>query len=287
MDKKLIPGDVLIFKAEDKWLSKLIAWGTFSDVSHAAMVYDTEQMVEMGPEGIMVNKIDSGKGEAIYQLRLSPVQDTAPLIKAVDKYLDAEICYDMPALVLLGIVLIYRHINSDSRIYELINKLLTFACIAIDKLIAKLMGHPDAMTCSQLVYQVYLDCGGTYQLEIHGGVLQRNNACTIRLVDFAAQTESPLLGINADSILSDSIIEELCKDLLDALQEAEKKELSAIPPRYICDTTRNLLNRLENLSEIANIPMDALRVMPCDLAYHTDNLSLIEEFEIERIERLR
>ena len=46
------PGDVIIFEAGDSWLSKCIAKLTNSTVSHAAIRYSGDKMIEMGRNGI-------------------------------------------------------------------------------------------------------------------------------------------------------------------------------------------------------------------------------------------
>ena len=45
------PGDIVIFKAGNTWISKTIAWLTESDVSHAAIVLEDGRIAEMGPDG--------------------------------------------------------------------------------------------------------------------------------------------------------------------------------------------------------------------------------------------
>lgn len=283
-------GDILIFKADDKWISKLIAWGTFSDVSHAAMIYADGQMVEMGLDGIMDCKIRLGGGaasETAYQMRLTPARDAAPLIRAANRYLDAKIRYDIPALVLLGIALIYRHLHPSTRVYHLLEQLLTLACMEIDKLIAELLGHPDAMVCSQFVYQVYQDCGDAYQINIHDGVLQAQAsgaADGVRLMDFIPQagafTLAPLAAGNIN-------VETLCHELYDAVYEAQAARETLPPPCTLTSTARGLHERMTDLAKAAGIPLEALRVMPADLAYHADNLQRVSEIEVERLERVR
>ena len=44
---KVKPGDIIIFDGGDNWVSKSICWLTNSTVSHAAMVYKEQKIVEM------------------------------------------------------------------------------------------------------------------------------------------------------------------------------------------------------------------------------------------------
>lgn len=292
MIQELKLGDVIIFQADKKWISKLIAWGTYSDVSHAAMVYAADQIIEMGLDGIMVNQVETGAGETVYQLRLSPELDISPVMAAAQRYLDAHICYDVPALVLLGIVLIYRHIRPNEKAYILLDSLLTIACVEADKLIKNLQGHPDAMVCSQLVYQVYLDCGGDYQLRVKNGVFEKQTEQAFQtakgglcLADLAQ--EAPALKTAVDAVNSNDI-EETCRQLLEALQQGEAEDSAALmPPANVLSKTGGLIERLHKIAQMLNLPMDALLVMPADLAYHTENLQRIAQFEVDRVKRLQ
>lgn len=291
MKQPLNAGDILIFQADHAFISKLIAWSTFSDVSHAAMVYGETQMVEMGLDGIMVCNFraeSSAKAETAYQLRLSPMQPTEPLLEAANRYLDAKIPYDVPALVLLGIALIYRHLHPSTLVYHLLERLLTLACVELDKLINKLLSHPDAMVCSQLVYQIYMDCGGPYQIQIKGGVLQgaaddRNG--TIRLIDFISHADS----ISVEQIIApETDAEALCRELYTALQQAETQNDSATPPpTSLVGKTRGLHDRMARLAKQLGVPLEALCVMPADLVYHAKNLTRVAQLPVERLDRIR
>jgi len=96
------PGDIIIFKAGDTWISKTIAWLTESDVSHAAIVLEDGRIAEMGPGGLFVNKIEVLEGDDEMLLRLVPEKDSAPLMKAAQVYIDSEVRYDFPALAFIG-----------------------------------------------------------------------------------------------------------------------------------------------------------------------------------------
>ena len=62
-------GDIIIFKAEDNWLSKAIAKLTDSDVCHASMAYSEHSIVEVGSKGIVISNIDFTNGDDAYILR--------------------------------------------------------------------------------------------------------------------------------------------------------------------------------------------------------------------------
>ena len=75
------PGDVIIFEAGDSWLSKCIAKLTNSTVSHAAIRYSGDNMIEMGGNGIQLSSCreTAHGGEKAYLLRLSPEKDPAAM----------------------------------------------------------------------------------------------------------------------------------------------------------------------------------------------------------------
>ena len=77
-------GDVFIFEAENDWISKSIAFLTHSNVSHAAMLYLPEALVEMGLSGIGVNRFtltDDAKQRTVYILRRTPESQLSHFIK--------------------------------------------------------------------------------------------------------------------------------------------------------------------------------------------------------------
>ena len=76
------PGDVIIFEAGDSWLSKCIDKLTNSTVSHAAIRYSGDNMIEMGGNGIQLSSCreTAHGGEKAYLLRLSPEKDPACLL---------------------------------------------------------------------------------------------------------------------------------------------------------------------------------------------------------------
>lgn len=167
-------GDILVFKAGDHWLSKSIALLTNSDVSHAAMIYEDSQVVEMELPGIQLSTVTIKPGEGAYLMRLDPEMEGQPLIDAAKVYLDAKTRYDIPALVILGGLLIYRKVRVTPQFVLVADLILRAACRALDQLIQTvILHHPDqAMVCSQLVYQIYHDCGKDYHIRLEGGTFQ-------------------------------------------------------------------------------------------------------------------
>lgn len=181
MGKMFENGDILVFKAGDEWISKCIARLTASDVSHAAMVYRDETMVEMGLSGIHLTPVTVNTGDGAYLMRLNPEQDSQPLIAAAEVYLNAQTRYDIPALVILGGLIIYRAIRPTPEFVVIADLILRAASRALDKLIQSVVLHnkEKAMVCSQLVYQIYDDCGRDYRIHLEGGTLQSGSEAAV------------------------------------------------------------------------------------------------------------
>lgn len=298
---KLKSGDVLVFKAGDNWLSKTIAWLTDSDVSHAAMMLDEKRMVEMSASGIYVGDVEALKGDSAILLRLHPEKDPLPLVDAAQKYIDCKTRYDFPALVYLAGLIIYHKIRPTQKYVVITDLILREACKALDRLIQSVvLKNPDkAMVCSQLVYQIYEDCGKEYHISIEGGLLQAGEDSDrldggVCLADFIA--DAPDLYPDAVNVLDEAAldntaipdVEELARELYLALSEQEteagmdfvQEDLGALP-----SWAKLMLEKLEEFLEKSksNLPIDALFIAPSDLAYKSTNLDTVEKLDISRL----
>lgn len=210
MNKKLTKGDIILFRAEDDWLSRAIAWFTESDVSHATMAYSEDSIVELGARGVSVDKVDVSEGEGIYVMRLVPEMDSAPLIAAADAYLNAGVRYDYPDLFILAGMLIYKRIPPTRDVLHISSKILTVCGFMLDEMIQHaLLHHTDqAMVCSEFVYNVFYDCGNDYRIQIKDsciweGDMKEETYGMLRLFDFLSPK-----NINADSFTNDTALPE-------------------------------------------------------------------------------
>lgn len=308
MSTKFKKGDIIIFKAEDDWLSKAIAWLTDSDVSHSAMVYSENSIIEVGARGIDINQVDISNGRGAYIMRLQPDMDAAPLIQAADKYYDAKIRYDFPALFLLGGLLIFQKIAPTARLMSITNRILSAACLELDLYIQKTILHREerAMICSQLVYQIFYDCGESYQIQVHQSPksdFSNANGNTVICLkemaealpdgnDFSDAANSPTNSEGTPEdvpAINDDEIEELYLALCESadtdstanngmMNAALDLQKSARHARMFLDKVKNLMSLLNS-----DIPIDAMFVTPADLVYHSDNLKKQGEIGITRV----
>lgn len=288
-------GDILVFKAGNDWIGKSIAWLTKSDVSHAAMVYQQDKIVEMVSSGISVSNVIIEPGDTTYLMRLEPDADPQPLLQAADAYINAKTRYDFPALVILAGLLIYREIRPTPKLATAVDLILRAACKALDKLVQSLILHnPDkAMVCSQLVYQIYRDCGKKYEITLEGGALQADEGETIadgsiRLIDMLGQAPKDILLMPVPEIEGEENTDVLAHQLYEALEDQDgTNEVGAEADdiALLLHPTGRFLELLEGFlrKSKSDIPIDALFITPSDLLYHAKNLRLIQNIALHRV----
>jgi len=288
MEHDYKPGDVVVFKVdEDELLSVIIGYLTDSDVSHAALIYEDGNFVEMGPRGIAKTCANVYANAEVYHYRHSKQTDMAKVIKAAKHYLDKDVPYDYPSLVILAGLLIYHKQKYTPKYKTIVDFILGIACWSLDELLKKIGGKKNgAMMCSQLVYQCFRDAGHKYRLKIKNGVVFESDAddYAIRLIDLVNENEemerleafqTPTYDVN--DINQEDIIRQLHEELIN---EAELED-----GNYLTDTelegTAFVAGKFLDLLEKAfkkigpHIPRPSLFITPADIC-HAQNLSLIE-----------
>ena len=291
---RLQTGDILVFKAGDDWVGKTIAWLTDSNVSHAAMMLSPITMVEMGSNGIHAGHVEELDGDGSILLRLHQEQPSVPLECAAKRYIESKTRYDFPALAFLAGLIIYRRIRPTPKLVAITDLVLRTACVALDHLIQSvILKNPGpAMVCSQLVYQIYEECGSDYHLKIESGLFQAVNdtdtadgyICLADLADTASDYDFAAFANDSAPVEE----EELARELYHALTEPETNgvmETAAVDLGGLPSWTKRFLEKLEDFLEKSesNIPLNALFVTPADLAYKTTNLTTVTKLDIKRI----
>lgn len=315
MKQTLNKGDIIVFKAENDWLSKAIAWFTQSDVSHAAMAYSEDSIVEVGAYGIGVHKVDVSKGDEVYVMRLSSRPDPAPLIASADNYLDAKVRYDFPALFILAGLLIYRRIVPTTKLLDITYRILSAAALMLDEVIQHVVLHhsDQAMVCSQLVYQIFYDCGGEYRIQIVDGCLQsspisKDISGSVCLCDLLPETKTMSDSIAAqipakEKFLSPSTtypltqneMNELARELYTALCETSQHALEISDsltetenPDMVStlSAAEHFLSKLKDFLELVkcDMPLHSMFITPGDLVYHAANLDQVDTLSLNRIQ---
>lgn len=286
MSLKFRSGDIVLFEmGEDgDFLGKCIAELTNSNITHSAMIYKNNTMIEMTDSGISVTPFHQGEnGYKVHLLRFTPEVKFEPLLEAADFYINKHPKYDFASLFLLAGLLIFKKINLTTKLSEIIFKILSANCLMLDEIYQNLTGQCDneSMMCSQLVYQCYYDCGPDYRIKIHDGLLEKAQT-GIRLYDYAiSYTENTDVncGKSQDKIESCDInVEFLAKELFEALSKENyvnqdkntlSKECDILMPKVI-----EFLKKVKEILEVMKIdlPLPALFVTPADLFNHAENL---------------
>jgi hypothetical protein len=185
--RDFMEGDILLFKVDlsdpnTEWISKAIALLTNSDVSHAALYMGESTISDEGLSGLACHAISDADPAAgpdhtssadkeprpVYVRRLTTPECKKPVIDAAKQYILCDEPYDKPALVLLGLILLYRDCPLHLLPVDLVTRILAMAASIIDECINRIC-HPGKkpMVCSQYVFQCYVSAGAEYQLSIH------------------------------------------------------------------------------------------------------------------------
>ncbi len=283
-------GDVLVFKAGNNTISKAIAFITKSDVSHAAMVYSPDEIVEMGLSGIGISKFELGEGEDVQVLRLDHEVESKPLVNAAKVYVDAKTKYGLPSLVIIAGYILYHEILPTPKNVYLTDLIIQKACVELDKYINKyIKKNPDkALVCSQLVHQVYHDCGKDYKIIMKDPYEKNLDSASngVRFIDMIEASNSDFASFNPDEVkLPELTDEELIEQLYESLTEEtdfatnEKANFQGIinHGQKFIDLLEKLIKNSKHEFEI-----DSLFITPADLAYNTKNLELIEKVNLTR-----
>ena len=298
MDKTMKPGDIIIFEGGDNYVSKTICWLTKSTVSHAAMVYDEDTIVEMGAGGIAASRFTVNPGNTAHLMRLKDEHPAEPLIAAAKGYLDAEVKYDFPVLILLAGLLIYKEVRPTPRWQRITDTIIKAACVSLDQLLNVLIhkGKPvKMMVCSQLVYQICLDAGKDYVLQIETLLQDANtgNESSEWVICLASLAEHEEFSAKAnmsaiDNEPVDLDPEQAAKELYEALTAAEETDTECRDNGLNLSGTiggvREFLDLLEQLLEKVHIdiPVPALFITPADIYERAVNLERIADFDLQR-----
>jgi hypothetical protein len=167
---------------------------------------------------------------------------------------------------------------------------LSLACWQLDKIIKQVEHKKNAMVCSQLVYQCYLDCGEKYTILMYDKLLAgaEDHGETICLADLArnAADTSVSYTVSQDH---DVDVDTLAKDLFQALEESETVSQdgptqTTVNLNNLQKKTAKFLDMLEGmLKELRpNIPLAALFVTPADLLNRSENLRQYDTVHISR-----
>lgn len=259
-------GNVLVYHHSQKIHSRLIALLTKSEYSHAALLYDDREIIDLNldDKGIIVYPFsldEKDPHEGVSQVRVfehTNMLNPDQVISATKKYLDANFSFNSFGLVLLAGLLVYRYlpIFPDSLFY-----ILKQACYVLDDIIENWKKNPTkSMVCSQFAYQCFWDA--SLKLDIDG-ILKKDGFTDrgICLFDGLLSLEE-----SDDGIPKHSTIDEGLENLYTILASSETNKAISKLPKGAKDIVSEFDKRVRMLTKITAMPMETFFITPADIA---------------------
>lgn len=160
----LLPGDILAFKGDpNDDISKLIMKFTGSDVSHGAIFVQNldNVLAEAGGDGIHARRMkDNTDSREAYVMRHNKAgkNGVEPVVPIAKDYVLQDLPYPYSDLILLGLILIFKHKVTRPLISRVVVEFLCLVAAELKKIIEdKKTPGKHTMVCSSYVYQCYLD----------------------------------------------------------------------------------------------------------------------------------
>lgn len=224
-------GDVFLFEHDDSCISRLICRLSKSPISHAAMYFENNTIIEEGLPHIGTRSITELGDRDVHVRRYSggDAKYEAALLAKAREYLAAKTPYSMGNLLAVGLLLIFNSWKPEAR--SAVKEALAAICILLAKIVDhKKTGGKHAATCSQLVYELYAQTG--YRLKI----IHKDKALTAGAgknlldeaiertetggtLDFLVETAARPDRDNADSASNGLDLEKICCLILTFLED--------------------------------------------------------------------
>lgn len=310
-------GDIMTFDGERDEngkidsLSHLIMILTDSEVSHGALFlqHNPSALADAGLSGLHAHLVsDTGdvlRPVHICRLKSADFIDLTPVIEVANKYIDENLVYPMPDLILLGMILVYKNISHVSLKQKVVIKLLKLITAKIKSILEdKLYDGKHAMICSEFVYQCYLDAAKEHpelKLVLKNGDLQASlrQRTSVTLLDYfidqvankknefimddanvsgelSSESETDLIQMAIDGIHEENVLFQKNNELSNAIQGflVAQQRLRGTPVY----TLKGLIKSAKD--------QEAFFVTPNDLLCHIANADNLGKFEIYRKEEI-
>lgn len=215
-------GDVFLFEHDDSCISRLICKLSHSPISHAAMYFENEMIIEEGLPQIGTRPITKLGDRAVHVRRYRRWDKSGEkLLQVARRHLEAETPYSMGNLVTVGILLVFNSWKPGAR--WAVKQALSAVCILLAKAIDKKKLHgKKGATCSQLVYEMYEEAGFPLTINRKNDTVMTGS---VRLLDealgFAESAEMPVRGTDMAS-KNGFDLEKACCALLAVLGEPDE-----------------------------------------------------------------
>lgn len=262
-DTQFITGDVFLFEHDDSCISRLICRLSGSPISHAAMYFENEMIIEEGLPHIGTRPVTKLGDRVVHVRRYRRSEASCkPLLAAAQKRLDAEEPYSMGNLVTVGILLVFNAWKPDAR--WAVKQALSALCILLAKAIDyKKTGGKHGATCSQLVFEMYEEAG--FPLTIDRKCAADANSEDRSLVSLAMSYDGPGPALdavagcpeNASRDTSSFDFEKMCCVLLSVLGEQDTTITAANTSDALDPELYGELVRFADLLRRADCPDEA------------------------------
>ncbi len=317
---KLKAGDIMTFEGERNEdgkldpLSHLIMILTDSEVSHAGLFIqeDPPAMADAALSGLHAHLV-ADKGTPLRPVHICRVKKTddtniSPVINAAKKYIEQNLVYPLPDLILLGMILIYKNISHVSLKQKVVIGLLKLVTAKIKSILEdKKYEGKRPMICSEFVYQCYEDASKIdpqFKLVLKNADLkislrQRTSITLLdHFINYHASQQDILrysddkTQIHFNNTFNDDIYQSestLIQEAIDGIDHGEKlfrenEELSLAVQNFLIveqELRGKPIDSFKNLIDNAK-DQQAFFVTPNDLFCHISNADYLGKLDIYR-----
>ena len=322
----LLPGDILAFKGErDDDISRLIMDFTNSDVSHGAIFVQKQDNVlaEAGGGGIHARRMkDDADAREAYVMRHNKAgkYGVEPVVPIAKDYVLQDLPYPYSDLILLGLILIFKHPITNQFISRVVVEFLCLVAAELKTIIEKeKTPGKHTMVCSSYVYQCYLDASKKHpmlKLKLENADVgfkdhpligrKSKSSKSVTLFDlYANYVESHEEECKKNFKLKKSVApknlrskEEILADLKKLIAKKISDKLPTITPEQfstivdIIEAIKDVISALAtffkgdrvSFSEMMKVAREqqAMFVTPNDLVKHISNATCIGTVRVER-----
>lgn len=286
-------GDVLVMQGPKSWhplslhmaLDQAIMWLTNSNVTHGALYYGVEGgthfLIDDGQQGVQQHTMTHEGGEAVdwYVRRLKSESSLEPVLKIANKFKGASTAYDWELLVMVGFLLLFKKMTSNSIYNELLLKLLQKMVVYFDNHTHK--AGTRYFICSQFVATCFYDAGSDYKLDVvNGNILTQSLGDAHSVIDYCS-ANSHMLSQQPQALAEGEINEPTAEDIKSLIEAYEEQPVAALESE-----SPEMLGQLVSVSNdflklFFEINANALGLKPEDCNTPEKRFALAKKYQVD------
>lgn len=318
----LLPGDILAFKGDpNDDISKLIMKFTGSDVSHGAIFVQKQDdvLAEAGGDGIHARRMkDNADAREAYVMRHNKAgkYGVEPVVPIAKDYVLQDLPYPYSDLILLGLILIFKHPITNQFISRVVVEFLCMVAAELKTIIEKeKTPGKHTMVCSSYVYQCYLDASKknpALKLKLkdadvgfkdHPLIGRKSSSKSVTLFDmYANYVESHEEECKKNFKLKKSVAPKKLRSKEEILADLKKLLLSKITDKITPEQFSTIIDIIEAIKDVFSAlatffkgdrvsfsdmmkiarEQQAMFVTPNDLVNHVTNATFVGMLKVER-----